>query len=166
MAARQTGHHHQLPGGDCGDFNKQCEKNSKFQFVRKFRVRVVGKLSQIYSKSHVAGPPANRQRFLLTRRFGKMGKENSWNDFGRQVSKVIFAFVEYVFQVLFGLVYGGGANQSMPPIEDLLLLESASTIALKIRTQKVSLTSIYTVLLQLIGCLIYIIFRNPADMQG
>ncbi|ERL84449.1 hypothetical protein D910_01881 [Dendroctonus ponderosae] len=67
-----------------------------------------------------------------------MGNENSWNDYGRRISKVIFAFVEYVFQVLFGLVYGGGAKQSMPPIEDLLLLESASTIALKIRTQKIT----------------------------
>lgn len=68
-----------------------------------------------------------------------MGKgDKTWNDYGRRVTRVIFGFVECIFQLLFGLVYGG-RKECMPPIKDLLLLESASSIALKIRTRKVSL---------------------------
>ncbi|CAG9767330.1 unnamed protein product [Ceutorhynchus assimilis] len=66
-----------------------------------------------------------------------MGERDESKSYSHRISKLIFAFVECFFQFLFGLVYGG-AKEAMPPIKDLLLLESASAIALKIRTKKIT----------------------------
>lgn len=63
--------------------------------------------------------------------------DNSCQEYGRRILKVVFGFVQYVFQIFFGLVYRGN-KECMPPIKDLLLLESASTIAMKIRSGKVT----------------------------
>lgn len=75
------------------------------------------------------------------RKFGVMGNkaDNSCQEYGRRILKMVFGFVQYVFQIFFGLVYRGN-KECMPPIKDLLLLESASTIAMKIRSGKVSLS--------------------------
>lgn len=62
---------------------------------------------------------------------------NSWRSHWRKVNRVIFGVVEVLVHWFFGLVYGG-SKESMPPIRDLLLLESASTIAFKIRTKKIT----------------------------
>lgn len=62
---------------------------------------------------------------------------NVLRQFSRQVLKVIFGIIDIVFHKLFELVYGK-KGKCMPPISDLLLLESATTIAYKIRTRKVS----------------------------
>lgn len=67
-----------------------------------------------------------------------MGKaDNSGQEYGRRFLKMVFGIVQYVFQIFFGLVYRG-SKECMPPIKDLGLLESASTIAMKIRSGKVS----------------------------
>ncbi|KAL1497434.1 hypothetical protein ABEB36_008408 [Hypothenemus hampei] len=67
-----------------------------------------------------------------------MGKSrNTWNNYVRRVVKVIFGIVEHLFQLFFRLV-NGGTKECMPPIKDLLLLDSASTIAMKIRTKKIT----------------------------
>ncbi|GLV34494.1 uncharacterized protein CBL_09742 [Carabus blaptoides fortunei] len=50
---------------------------------------------------------------------------------------IIHSFVEAVMRFLLRLVYGG-PGERMPPIKNLLLLESASSLALKIRTKKIS----------------------------
>lgn len=55
----------------------------------------------------------------------------------RQALRVLYGILEVFFHWLFGLVYGGD-GKSMPPITDLLLLESASSIAYKIRTRKIT----------------------------
>ncbi|XP_050299123.1 fatty-acid amide hydrolase 2 [Anthonomus grandis grandis] len=67
-----------------------------------------------------------------------MGNQNNlWNDYQRRFLKIVFGFLECIVQFLFGLVYGG-KKEAMPPITDLMLLESASSIALKIRTKKIT----------------------------
>nr|CAI5834509.1 unnamed protein product [Callosobruchus analis] len=68
----------------------------------------------------------------------RMGKDNSnsLKHYTRQVFRVVYGIVELLFHKLFGLIYGKG--QCMPPIKDLILLDSATTLALKIRTRKVS----------------------------
>lgn len=55
----------------------------------------------------------------------------------KQSFKILFTIVDVFFHWLFGLVYGKN-GESMPAINDLLLLESASSIAFKIRTGKVT----------------------------
>lgn len=53
------------------------------------------------------------------------------------VINYIHAILEIVARFLFQL-YNGRKGQQMPPIKDLILLDSATTIAHKIRTKKVS----------------------------
>lgn len=57
--------------------------------------------------------------------------------YSRAFLRIVQGVIEVVVHWLFGFAYGG-PGQSMPPIKDLLLLESATAIALKIRTGKVS----------------------------
>lgn len=65
-----------------------------------------------------------------------MARNNSVRLYVRQVFRVLYGVLEVFFHWLFGMVYGGD-GESMPPITDLLLLESASSIAYKIRNRKV-----------------------------
>lgn len=67
-----------------------------------------------------------------------MGKSGSVKAYGRSVFRVVHGVFEMFFHWLFGLVYGG-KQKTMPPISDLLLLESATSLAHKIRTKKVIL---------------------------
>ena len=73
------------------------------------------------------------QRFSLDCR----DEMTDMKQFTKAVIRVVHGVVEVLFHFLFKLVYGGPGEQ-MPPIKDLLLLESASSIARKIRTRKVS----------------------------
>lgn len=57
-------------------------------------------------------------------------------NFVKQGLKILRGILDVFFHWLFGLVYGV-KGKTMPPISDLLLLESASSIAYKIRTGKV-----------------------------
>lgn len=50
--------------------------------------------------------------------------------------RILHSFIEVIMRFLLKLVYGG-PGERMPPIKNLLLLESASSLALKIRTGKV-----------------------------
>ncbi|XP_076275159.1 fatty-acid amide hydrolase 2 [Rhynchophorus ferrugineus] len=66
-----------------------------------------------------------------------MGKDNAFREYARRITKVIFGLLEVFFHWLFAIVYGRN-KESMPPIKDILLLESATSIALKIRNKKIS----------------------------
>ncbi|GLH14808.1 Glutamyl-tRNA(Gln) amidotransferase subunit A, mitochondrial [Gryllus bimaculatus] len=57
--------------------------------------------------------------------------------FARRLERLAFRFVEFVFGALFRLLYRGPGEQ-VPPISNLLLLDSATTLAHKIRTKKVT----------------------------
>jgi len=52
--------------------------------------------------------------------------------------RLVFRIVEVFSNVLFWVVYHG-SGEKMPPIQNLLLLDTATAIAHKIRTRKVSL---------------------------
>lgn len=65
-----------------------------------------------------------------------MGKHSTVKTYTRHFLKFIGAFLEIFFHWLFSLVYSG-SKISMPPINDLLLLESATSLAHKIRTRKI-----------------------------
>jgi hypothetical protein len=52
--------------------------------------------------------------------------------------RLLFRIVEVVSNVLFWVMYHG-SGEKMPPIQNLLLLDTATAIAHKIRTRKVSL---------------------------
>lgn len=66
-----------------------------------------------------------------------MAEKSLLRRYARATLRVAQGVIEVLVHWLFGLVYGG-PGRSMPPIKDLLLLDSASTVALKIRTGKVS----------------------------
>lgn len=65
-----------------------------------------------------------------------MGDGNTMRKYTDTVLKILYAFVQVVVRFLLKIVYGG-PGQKMPPVKNLLLLESASSLALKIRTKKV-----------------------------
>lgn len=67
-----------------------------------------------------------------------MAEKSLVRQYSRAALRIIQGVIEVVVHWLFGFVYGG-PGESMPPIRNLILLDSASTIALKIRTGKVSL---------------------------
>lgn len=67
----------------------------------------------------------------------KMVEENSKYKYIRAFSRILHSFVETIMRFLLRLVYGGPGDK-MPPIKNLLLLESASSLALKIRTKKIT----------------------------
>lgn len=62
--------------------------------------------------------------------------KNNFRIYLTQFLKIVYSIYEVVLHWLFGLVYGG-PGQNLPPITDLLLLESATSLAYKIRTKKV-----------------------------
>ncbi|CAG9864822.1 unnamed protein product [Phyllotreta striolata] len=66
-----------------------------------------------------------------------MGKNSSFKSYKKAAIRIVHGVVEMIFHWLFGLVYGG-KQKTMPPIKDLLLLESATSLARKIRTGKVT----------------------------
>lgn len=51
---------------------------------------------------------------------------------------VFFRVVEIISDTIFWLIYRKTEKITLPPLDNLLLLESASSLALKIRTQKVN----------------------------
>lgn len=57
----------------------------------------------------------------------------------RRVETFLHSLVCFVFRVIVTWIYGE-KGQSMPPISDVTLLESATSLALKIRSKKVTST--------------------------
>ena len=57
-----------------------------------------------------------------------------WLNMGLTVLRVV---LEAISRVIFGLIYWGDPHQELPPIRNLLLLESATSLAAKIRARKV-----------------------------
>lgn len=65
-----------------------------------------------------------------------MAEKGLLRKYARAGLRIVQGVIEVFVHWLFGIVYGG-TGQSMPPIKNLILLDSATTIALKIRTKKV-----------------------------
>ncbi|KAK5641913.1 hypothetical protein RI129_010460 [Pyrocoelia pectoralis] len=63
--------------------------------------------------------------------------KNLMREYRKAALNIFHRFVELVARLFFKLTYGS-YGQKMPPIKDLLLLESATSVAYKIRTKKVS----------------------------
>lgn len=61
--------------------------------------------------------------------------------FGKSVINIIHRLIILLIRMLCQFIYGE-KGQSMPPIKNLILLDSAATLALKIRTKKVIFLSI------------------------
>ncbi|XP_044739215.1 fatty-acid amide hydrolase 2 [Chrysoperla carnea] len=61
--------------------------------------------------------------------------ESKVKKFKKTVIRVIHGIIEFVIRGLLHLIYRG-PGESMPPIKDLILLESATSLAYKIRTKK------------------------------
>lgn len=57
--------------------------------------------------------------------------------FGKIVANLLQRFLSVFIRFLFKNVIYGEKGQSMPPIKNLLLLEPATVLAMKIRTKKV-----------------------------
>lgn len=80
-----------------------------------------------------------------------MGKPKSLvRQYARATVRLLHAVVEVIVRCFFRLLYGR-TGQKMPPIRDLLLLESASSIAYKIRTKKVSSMQVLNSFIERIG---------------
>lgn len=57
--------------------------------------------------------------------------------FAKTVANLFQQFLEIFVRFLFKNVFYGDKGKSMPPIKNLLLLEPATVLAMKIRTKKV-----------------------------
>lgn len=68
-----------------------------------------------------------------------MAEKSLLRQYTRATLRIVQGVIDVVVHWLFGFVYGG-RGQSMPPIRDLTLLDSATSVALKIRTGKVRLS--------------------------
>lgn len=66
-----------------------------------------------------------------------MTKGGTFKHFLTAVLKIMFSLFDMFIHGLFKLVYGK-TGQKMPPIKNVLLLESATSLAFKIRHKKVS----------------------------
>ncbi|KAJ3624711.1 hypothetical protein MTP99_018313 [Tenebrio molitor] len=62
---------------------------------------------------------------------------NTMRQFFKPFIRIVHGVVEFLVHCLFKVVYCG-SGQKMPPIKDLLLLESATSVAHKIRTRKIT----------------------------
>lgn len=62
--------------------------------------------------------------------------KSSFRNFVKSCLKILYGLIDVFFHWLFSIVYGKN-GKTMPAISDLLLLESASSIAFKIRNGKV-----------------------------
>lgn len=82
---------------------------------------------------------ARRQKTIKYKRFD-MDRDPSPpkpRSFGKIVANLFQRFLVLVVRFFFKNVIYGAKGQSMPPIKNLLLLEPASVLAMKIRTKKV-----------------------------
>jgi hypothetical protein len=81
----------------------------------------------------------NRKNHFKYKNFD-MGEENrsvKQRSFGKVVANLLQRFINVFARFIFKHVIYGEKGQSMPPIKNLLLLEPASVLAMKIRTKKV-----------------------------
>ena len=63
---------------------------------------------------------------------------SNWSkDMKHICQRLLFRFIEIISNVFFWIVYHG-SGEKMPPVENLLLLDTASALAHKIRNKKVS----------------------------
>jgi hypothetical protein len=82
----------------------------------------------------------SRKNQIKYQRFDKMNNENKTvkrRSLGKVVANLIQRFIELFARFIFKTVIYGEKGQAMPPIKNLLLLEPATVLAMKIRTQKV-----------------------------
>ncbi|XP_066259735.1 fatty-acid amide hydrolase 2 [Euwallacea similis] len=121
-------------GGKINNRPQRCRHKTS-QFVREVRRREFAKFLAAIAKSNVT-VQEKHSRPIFQSKFLNMGKVD-WRDYSRRLLNVVFSFIQYLFQLFFGIVYGG-EKESMPSIKDVLLLDSASTIAMKIRTGKIT----------------------------
>lgn len=63
--------------------------------------------------------------------------KSPFRHFVNNLLKILYGIVDVLFHWLFSLVYGKN-GKTMPAVSDLLLLESATSIAYKIRNGKVT----------------------------
>lgn len=79
-----------------------------------------------------------RKNHFKYRRFN-MDKEGAskGRSFGKICANILQRFISVFVRFLFKNVIYGEKGQSMPPIKNLLLLEPATVLAMKIRTKKV-----------------------------
>lgn len=64
-------------------------------------------------------------------------KNKTW--FVRILLTVFFRTIEFISDMIFWIIHQKKEKTLLPPIENLLLLESASSLARKIRDQKVEI---------------------------
>ena len=62
---------------------------------------------------------------------------NRQQTFGKVIANLFQRLLSVFMRILFKYVIYGEKGQSTPPIKNLLLLEPASSLAIKIRTKKV-----------------------------
>lgn len=75
----------------------------------------------------------NYKRFNMTEPGGALKKRS----FKKMVANLLQKFIVLFMRFLFKNVIYNERGQSMPPIKNLLLLEPATVLAMKIRTKKV-----------------------------
>lgn len=67
----------------------------------------------------------------------EMGDRSLARQYCRATLRILYRLYDFLVKMLFTFIYGK-TGRKMPPIRNLLLLDSASTLAYKIRTKKVS----------------------------
>lgn len=107
----------------------------------------LGSRSQNFSNNHrrcqTSYPASSAHAKVVIRISGNVlfykmsGNNKVMKQYIKATLNILHRFIELVARFIFKLSYGT-TGQKMPPIKDLLLLESVTSVAYKIRTRKVS----------------------------
>lgn len=79
----------------------------------------------------------NRKNLFNYRRFDMDSGAPKGRNLGKVIANLLQRFLSVFLRFLFKNVIYSEKGQSMPPIKNLLLLEPATVLAMKIRTKKV-----------------------------
>lgn len=95
-------------------------------------INIKQKLKKIVAKQ------ANQFKYQRFDRKKKNMAEIRRRPFFKTIINIIHRFVVLFLRFVFKNIIYGEKGQSVPPIKNLLLLEPASTLAMKIRTKKIT----------------------------
>lgn len=93
------------------------------------------KLKKLVSKQ---GSPFKYQRLETTKKNKKKMTELKPRPLWKTIVNIVHRFLVLILRFVFKNMIYPGKGQTVPPIKNLLLLEPATTLAMKIRTKKVT----------------------------
>lgn len=104
------------------------------------------------------------QRFDKKRKMGEK-QPNQTRQFFKAIANIIHRFICLIGRFIFKKVYGEKGDK-VPPVKNLLLLDPATVLAMKIRTRKVTSVEVVKAFIERIQVCIIRFLSGAHDMQG